>query len=201
MQPLPPFILASASPRRKHLLEGIGIQPTVVVSDVDETVTTPLSPADYVREVAVRKARAVMTQWLPTHPHSSGILLSADTAVVLDDQILGKPTSVEDAEQTLLKLQGRWHEVYTALCLIDIGRGQTVTRHQSTRVHMRACHPIEARAYVATGEPMDKAGSYGIQGYGATLVTRIEGDYFTVVGLPLQLLDEQLRDWGYSLFS
>lgn len=208
LKPFPHIILASQSPRRKELLAVLGIQPTIIVSHADESKDVPSSPGQYVEEVALRKANAVLTQWQQasqsqqtTHIGREHIILSADTAVVLDDQILGKPRDHDDARQTLAKLQNREHEVYSSVCLFNISSGEIETRHSVTRVHMRHLSDSELSAYVATGEPMDKAGSYAIQGLGSTFVTHIEGDYFTVVGLPLQLLDEMLRNWGYSLLS
>ena len=182
----PPLILASSSPRRRQLLEMLGIPFRVAGADIPEIRLPREAPADYARRLARDKARAVAGGWV----------LGADTIVVVGDQVLEKPRDPEDALEMLLRLEGRRHEVVTAVCLVADG-----TEHEAmdtTAVYFRPADPELLRAYVATGEPMDKAGAYGIQGYGAALVERIEGDFFSVMGLPVRLVLDLLRRAGWE---
>jgi len=191
------IILASASPRRKQLLEQAGIPFVVRPSDVDEDRLTPPdpSPPAVVRHLAMAKARAV-APLLADQP--GALILGADTAVVLEGEMLGKPAGEEEAARMLSRLAGRTHTVYTALALVGAG-GREQAAYAATRVTMRPMSPQLLAAYIATGEPMDKAGAYGIQGFGSMLVERIEGCYFNVVGLPLALLAQMLEDWNIDL--
>lgn len=182
-----PLILASASPRRASLLRQIGIPFEVVPSDVSEDVTLSPEPKEHALELARRKARDVAGR------RADGIILGADTVVVLDGEILGKPHGADEAVQMLRKLSGRWHEVITAVVLLDPSKGGSHEAVEVTRVKFRDLSGEEVEEYVASGESMDKAGAYGIQGMGAVLVERIEGCYFNVVGLPLARLVEMLR--------
>ncbi len=173
----PQFVLASASPRRAELLAAAGFTFTVAHADIDET---PLAaePADlYVRRLAEAKARAVADRY------PGCVVLGADTTVVVDGDILGKPVDAADAVAMLRRLQGRAHEVLTGVALVagDHVRVELAT----TRVWFALMTDHEIAAYVATGEPMDKAGAYGIQGRAACYVTRIDGSYSNVVGLPV----------------
>jgi septum formation protein len=171
------LVLASASPRRRELLLQIGVPFTVLVADVDERVLAG-EPADaYVLRLAVAKANAVVAR------ADAAPVLGADTTVVVDGRILGKPVSADDAFAMLCALSGREHEVLTAVALCAGGR--VATALSRTRVRFRARDDALIARYVASGEPMDKAGAYGIQGFGAVLVERIEGSYSGVVGLPL----------------
>jgi septum formation protein len=179
-----PIVLASRSPRRRQLLEMLGIPVLVVVSDVQEIPLPRESPAEYARRLARDKARAV----------PGAFVLGADTIVVVDGEILEKPKHFEDAVRMLHRLAGRRHEVITAVCLVADGvEYQAADR---TSVFFRSMDDTFIRAYVATGEPMDKAGGYGIQGYGAALVERIEGDFFGVMGLPVRLVLDLLAEAG-----
>ena len=171
------FILASASPRRAELLAAAGFTFTVAHADIDET---PLAaePADlYVRRLAEAKARAVAER------HPGCVVLGADTTVVVDGDILGKPVNAADAAAMLRRLRGRAHEVMTGVAVV--AGGQIRVELATTRVWFAAMTDTEIAAYVATGEPMDKAGAYGIQGRAACYVTRIDGSYSNVVGLPV----------------
>jgi septum formation protein len=187
------LILASGSPRRKELLQNLGLPFTVAVSDVDETVPSGWKPAYIVEQLSLRKAEAVAKSL------SEGLVLGSDTIVVLDDVILGKPDSEDHAFEMLSALQGREHTVYTGVSLVDAATGQREWAHSATRVRIRAMTEQEIRAYIATGEPLDKAGSYAIQGIGATIVEGIVGDYFTVVGLPLHLTAQLLKRFGVTI--
>lgn len=160
-------------------------------SDADETVPADWAPTRIVEALALRKAQAVAQE-----RHVSGedgIVIGSDTIVVLDGEVLGKPHDEADAERMLTSLQGRSHEVYTGVALVRAADGRQEVSHRVTTVHMTAWTQEQIRRYIATGEPMDKAGSYAIQGIGATLVTGIEGCYFNVVGLPLSLLTDMLK--------
>lgn len=165
------IILASQSPRRRELLEQVGITGFQVISpDVDERVEPGLSPAGMVEELSLRKARAAADKTGP-----DGLIIAADTVVALDGAVLGKPRDREDAFAMLSALSGREHRVYTGVSVLRGDRA--VTEHEETAVCFRALAPGEIWGYIATGEPMDKAGAYGIQGVGALLVRGIRGDY------------------------
>lgn len=183
------LILASGSPRRRQLLEQIGLTFVVRSSDVDESVSPGLTPAQVVESLSARKGEAVAAEAAP-----GDLVLSADTVVALDGAILGKPRDRAEAEAMLTALSGRTHQVYTGVTLLQDGR--RLTGHEVTAVTFRPLSPEEIAAYVSTGEPMDKAGAYGIQGLGALLVERLEGDYFNVMGLPLCRLGQMLAQFG-----
>ena len=187
------IILASASPRRRELLERIGITNfTVAAPNVDESVEPGLSPADMVEELSLRKARAAAQKSGP-----DDLIIAADTVVSLDETVLGKPRDEDDAFAMLSALSGRENCVYTGVTVLRGGRA--VTEHEATAVTFRALAPDEIRGYIATGEPMDKAGAYGIQGVGALLVSGIRGDYSNVMGLPVFRLGQILSGFGLDL--
>ena len=177
--------LASASPRRKQLLEMLGLPIRVVPADIPEAPLPRETMLAYSKRLAKEKARAVPGEFV----------LGADTIVVMDDHLLEKPTDVEDAVRMLTLLQGRTHEVISSVALAHRGAEQVLT--DVTRVTFRAADEATLRAYVATGEPMDKSGAYGIQGYGAALVERVEGDFFGVMGLPVRLVLQLLEQAGW----
>ncbi len=195
MQSTATLILASSSPRRRELLQTLGLPFTVMTSDADETVEQEMSPAEVVETLSLRKARAVAGKV------GEGVVLGSDTIVVLDGRILGKPGDEAEAFRMLQSLQGREHTVYSGVALVDAATGRTEVAHQSTRVQIRPLSEREIRAYIATGEPMDKAGAYAIQGIGATIVEGIVGDYFTVVGLPLNLTARLLSRFGVTFLE
>lgn len=179
-----PLVLASRSPRRKQLLEMLGIPVLTMAADVQEIPLPREAPAAYSRRLARDKARAIPGEFV----------LGADTIVVIDGEIVEKPVDIEDAVRMLTRLAGRRHEVITSICLVAGGR--EFEAQDVTAVVFRAADETSLRAYVATGEPMDKAGGYGIQGYGAALVERIEGDFFGVMGLPVRLVIDLLAAAG-----
>jgi len=185
-----PLVLASASPRRRDLLRDLGLSFTVHAPEVDETTDVPDHPEDQARVLAERKARALGDRF------RESILLAADTIVVVDGRVLGKPGDDAEAVAMLRALSGRGHVVMTAVCVAHPARNRYYTRVVSTRVRFRGVGDDEIRRYVASGEPFGKAGGYAIQGLGALLVDGIEGDYSNVVGLPLgatlDLLEEVL---------
>lgn len=188
------LILASSSPRRKQLLEGLGLRFVIHPSDEEESIPAADAPSDIVQALSLAKASRVASQF------DSGLVIGADTIVVCDDEVLGKPANEQAAFSMLSKLQGRSHYVYTGVAIADAGTGATMVAHNRTEVFMKAMSESRIRQYIATGEPEDKAGAYGIQGFGATIVERIDGDYFTVVGLPLGLLSDMLESFGVRVF-
>lgn len=171
------IILASASPRRKELLTTAGVEFEVCVKEVDETVPEGTEPVEAAKLTASKKAAAV------AESHAEDIVIGADTIVVANKKILGKPKDKADAAAMLRMLSGIEHEVVTGVCII--GGRKTETFARVSRVKFYELTDEEIESYVATGEPVDKAGSYGIQGRGCTLVEHIEGDYFNIVGLPV----------------
>lgn len=177
--------LASASPRRKQLLEMLGIPVRVQPSHIAEIPGPEETPAAYAERLAREKAESV----------NGDFVLGADTTVILENALLEKPADAEDAVRMLRRLQGRTHEVRTAVALA--AGGVTRTAADVTRVTFRPADEAFLRAYVATGEPMDKAGAYGIQGYGAALVERVEGDFFSVMGLPVRLVLDLMAQAGW----
>jgi septum formation protein len=201
----PMLVLASASPRRQELLRAAGISFTVQPADVDETPQAGESPPDYAERLAKEKAMAV---WR-TRPQD--VVLGADTVVVAGIELLGKPTDAVDAIRMLCLLSGREHQVITGVCMVRAvaGRGtnslparaadggpRIQVGHETTLVAMHAISDEEIRDYVASGEPMDKAGAYAIQGMASRWIPRIVGDYGNVVGLPVALVYRMLRDKG-----
>ena len=185
------IILASGSPRRQELLQRIGIRDfTVRVPRVEEWYPDGLTPEEIVRYISREKSQAVAST-------ENEIVITADTMVFLDDQRLGKPQDEADALRMLTALQGRRHTVCTG---VTVRQGDRVlTESEATGVIFRPAEASELRAYIATGEPMDKAGSYGVQGKGALLVERLEGDFFNVMGLPVLRLSRMLAQFGIKL--
>ena len=186
------FILASGSPRRKELLELMGLEFKVIVSQADEdSVSKDLKPGLYVQELALLKASATAKEVLR---NKNAVIISADTIVTLDGQILGKPKDEDDAFNILSKLSGRENEVYTGYCVMRISDGKAVCGKVRTKVKFKDLSDDKIRGYINSGEPMDKAGAYGIQGLGSLLIEKIDGDYFNVVGLPISALADTLED-------
>jgi septum formation protein len=187
----PSLVLASISPRRRQLLEQVGLSFDVAPADVDESVLPGEEAAAHVRRLALEKARTVAGR------RPDALVVAGDTVVVLDGEIMAKPESADDAVAMLLRLQGRTHRVETGVAVVAPG-GQEVAEVIGADVHFRSFDRAFAEAYVATGEPMDKAGAYGIQGYGAVLVDRVEGDFFAVVGFPVARVVALLERVGWE---
>ena len=185
------LILASASPRRQHLLHGAGISFRVIPSDVEECLINGESPEDHVQRLALAKATEVAQR-------RPGIwVLGADTIVVIDQKILGKPSDVAEAKAMLASLASRTHEVFTGYALVNSGfSGNERVRSVRSQVRIRDLSTEEIAGYVATGEPMDKAGSYAVQGIGSGIVEAISGSYTNVVGLPLCEVLRDLKELG-----
>jgi septum formation protein len=189
-----PLILASQSPRRKVLLEQIGLSFSVRPSSVREDLWDHETPDHNVRRIALSKAREIAATT------RRGIVIGADTVVVIDGTILGKPKSKSEAVRMLKRLSGRMHTVYTGFALVDAASNRHVVRTEKTRVWFRDLNGAEIRRYVASGSPMDKAGSYGIQDdYGAVFVRRVAGCFYNVVGFPLTRFYQTLEEFtGYQ---
>lgn len=181
-------ILASQSPRRRELLNLIGIAHEVRPADIDESYLAGERPREHAERLARGKVNVIAAR------EPGALVIGSDTIVVVDGDVLGKPVDEMDAAHMLARLGGRSHTVVTALAVA--WRGETHSAVEEVGVTFHPLTPDEIAAYIATREPMDKAGAYGIQGYGATLVARVDGDYFAVMGLSLQLLIRVLRSLG-----
>lgn len=194
---LPKLILASASPRRAEILTAVGWEYEKQVADIDETELPGEKPEDYVRRLAREKAVAVAEK------RSDALVLGADTIVVIKDKIVGKPKDLTDARRMLKMLSGRWHEVLTGVALVKITAGNTETKvaMQRTRVKFAELADAEIEFLVELGAPLDKAGAYAVQAQAALFIERIEGDYWNVVGLPVSLVYELLKDEKVKKFK
>ena len=189
-------VLASGSPRRKQLLEQAGITFDVVVSDADETMEG--EPHVQVAALAQRKGEAVLALLQERGEEAETVIIAADTLVCVGDRVLGKPENEREAFDMLWSLQGRKHTVYTGVVLIKDGECNVFV--DAAYVYFRPLETREIHAYIRTGEPFDKAGAYGIQEKGALLIERIEGDFYTVMGLPISKLCVQLEEMGVSVW-
>ena len=184
---LPKIVLASASPRRAEILRTVNWPFETLPTDVDETRQGDEDAATYVQRLARAKAEAAARR------STSSTIVAADTVVVINEQILGKPRDNDDARSMLRQLSGQWHQVLTGVAIIDNAKSESKVAYEITEVKFAVMSRDEIEWYVSTGEPMDKAGAYAIQGLGARFIEGIKGDYFNVVGLPVRLL--------YELFS
>jgi len=186
------IVLASASAGRSELLRRTGLPFSADPSDCDET-TDASTPGEHVRLLSLRKARTVAER------HPDALVIGADTVIELDGEILGKPGSTSAAEQMLARLAGQFHRLMTGIAVVDSADGRSYCGVETTLVHIRQLSAEQIRAYVASGEPMGKSGSYDIQGLGATIIDRIEGDFSNVVGLPMAHLARALESFGVRL--
>lgn len=182
------FIVASASPRRREILNNAGFSFEVIPSDADESIAEMLSPEELVCELSRRKALAVLQK------NKDCVVLGCDTVVAFGNEILGKPENDEDAKRMLRLLSGKVHTVSTGVCIVDEKREQTFVNTTEVEFYELSEETIES--YVSTGECSDKAGAYGIQGFGCVLVKKIRGDYFSVMGLPVSETARVLRSFG-----
>ena len=180
------LVLGSSSPRRRELLAACGLQFEIASPDIDESVLTDEKPQVLVERLAQQKGDNIAAL------HPDAWVIAADTVVAIDDQILGKPTDVKEAETMLHTIQGRWHTVWGGVAILNLSQRKQSVFTYSSRVLMRALDSMEIRAYVATSEPMDKAGSYAIQGIGAALVAEVQGSYSNVVGLNISEVIREL---------
>lgn len=186
---LPKLILASASPRRAEILQAVGWTFEKHSADIDETELIGENPEDYVQRLAKEKAEKVAENF------SDALVLGADTTVVIENQIIGKPSDLSDARRMLKMLSGRWHEVLTGVALVKITKGefQTKAALQKTRVKFAELSDAEIEFLIENGAPLDKAGAYAVQAQAALFIEEIEGDYWNVVGLPVSLVYELLK--------
>ncbi len=187
------IILASASPRRKEMLEKIGLKFQVDPSDFPEKLRQDLPPEGLVKFNSIGKANFVASKY------PDAIIIAADTIGVIHNHFIGKPHTAEEAVKMLQILSGKTHSVITGLTVLDTGSGKMLTRTVETKVHIRKLSLIEIQNYVQSGEPLDKAGAYAIQGLGALIVEKISGDYYNVVGLPLNTLANCLKELEVNL--
>jgi septum formation protein len=187
------IILASSSPRRKALLEQIHLDFTVDGRVQEDTISDGSEPHELAREIARKKAESVAGRY------PDAIIISADTMGIIDGKIIGKPHSETEACSMLAMLSGRTHSVITGITVLDTSSGKAVTRSVETSVRLKNISASEIEAYVQTGEPLDKAGAYAVQGLGAVLVEKIDGDYSNVMGLPLAALTEVLKEFGVNV--
>lgn len=189
------IILASASPRRKELLGKLQIPFIVEASNYKEDNNLKLEPLELAKALSAGKAEAVAER----HKGEDTIIIGADTFVVLDNKILGKPHTPEKAKEMIKKMSGRVHSVITGFTIINAKSGKKVSRAVESKVCFRKLTDKEIEDYVSTGEPLDKAGAYAIQEAGSVLIAKIEGDYTNIVGLPLPALIEELKNFGINL--
>lgn len=187
------IILASASPRRQQLLKQIGLRFQVIPSTIDEVMDNALQPSAVAISLASQKCNDVISQI-----EGDYIVIAADTIVYKDNRLLGKPQSEQEAFEMLKYLNGEWHEVVTGLCVYRTSNKKSICDYEATRVKIAYNSDEFLKEYISTKEPFDKAGSYGIQGYGSLLVEKLEGCYFNVMGLPIYKLACMLKELGYK---
>jgi septum formation protein len=187
------IILASASPRRKELLEKIRLKFEIDPSDCEEDINPEFDPQEIVQQLSIIKAKSVAAR------HKNALIIAADTIGVMGDKILGKPHTEDEACKMLHEISGKSHLVITGFSILDTTTNKIVTGIVNTRVYIKKLTGQEIDAYVKTGEPLDKAGAYAIQGIGAVIVEKIEGDYYNVMGLPLNALTEALKEFGINI--
>ena len=188
------IILASSSPRRKKLLEQLGIPFEIIPSQLEEILDPQLSPRQQVESLALQKATAVAQNII-----DEAIIIGADTTVLLKNEFIGKPNDKHDAKRMLKKLSGKAHTVITGFVLLDKQSGRTIVKSVETTVWFKKLTPDEIHNYLETGEPLDKAGAYGINELGSLLIEKIEGDYTNVVGLPLFTFAKELKKLGVTI--
>jgi nucleoside triphosphate pyrophosphatase len=189
------IVLASGSPRRKKLLEQIGLDFTVEVSNYHEKTESRMKPAEFVELQSLEKAKLVAAK------HKGAIIIGADTVVVLEDEIIGKPKTKKEAKEILKKLSGKTHDVFTGYTVMDTDKNLKRIGHVKTRVRFKKLSDEEISIYLKKEEVMDKAGAYGIQEKGVVFIDRIEGDYSNVVGLPIIKISEILKDFGINILE
>lgn len=189
------IILASQSPRRKQLLEQIGLKFEIDPSNYEEDMTLKMEPNKLAEFLSLGKAKDVAQK------HKDSIIISADTIVAIDGEVFGKPKTSERAKYMLQKFSGKAHSVITGFTIIDTEANKEITKSVETKVYFKNLSEKEIDAYIATGEPLDKGGGYAIQGLAALFVEKIEGDYFNIVGLPILSLTIELKDFGINILE
>lgn len=189
------IILASSSPRRKQLLEQIGLEFDIITSDIEENIEKNENAGQLVERLALNKALDVAQR-----TQTRNLVIGADTVVCKEQEILGKPRDKQEAYEMLKALSGRTHKVMTGVAIVEAPNGKSLVMHEETSVKFRDLSDDEIKEYIATGEPMDKAGSYGVQGKGALFIEKIDGCYFNVVGLPLSKFCIMIKEFGIDCF-
>lgn len=189
------IILASTSPRRKQLMEQLGLKFKAVASDYEEDMTLKLKPLQLAKTLSAGKALAVVKKY-PNH-----IIIAADTFVALNNKLLGKPHTKETAKKMLKQISGKAVSVISGLTIIDTSSGRKISQAVETKVYIKKLSDLEISGYINTGEPLDKAGAFGIQELGAVIIKKIDGDFFNVVGLPLFVLSETLKKFGIKILN
>lgn len=184
------IILASASPRRKEIMDITGLNFSVCKSDYEEDLNLSMQPRELARFLSRKKAETVAAN------HKNALIIGADTFIVYNDRLLGKPHTEKEAEKMLKMLNGNKHSVITGFTIIDTGSGRKLSRSVTTTVYFKKLSSKEIKAYLRSKEPLDKAGAYAVQGLGAVFVEKIDGDFFNVMGLPLCALTESLKKFG-----
>ncbi|MEB3163064.1 MAG: nucleoside triphosphate pyrophosphatase [Prochlorothrix sp.] len=200
--PLPPFILASASPARRRLLQLAGIEPIVQPSYFDEDQIQSHLPSELVQALAKHKANAVAQDYRDRGALSQsgqGLILGCDSVLAINGEIHGKPADAEEAIERWFQMRGQVGELYTGHALVDVGQGRSIVHNAVTQVHFANATDAEIRAYVATGEPLNCAGCFALEGRGGLLVDRLEGCHTNVIGLSLPLLRRMLAELGYAV--
>jgi len=187
------IILASASPRRKELLEKTGLRFKVEPSNYEEVIPSETEPHELAQKISLEKAKVVASK------HQNVIVIAADTFIVFGGKILGKPHTEKEARKMLEAISGKSHSVITGFSIIDTSNNKALSKSVETKIYVRKLTLAEIDAYVKSREPLDKAGAYAIQGLGAVFVEKIEGDYFNVIGLPLSALTEALKEFGINI--
>ncbi|MGA8849265.1 MAG: Maf family protein [Dehalococcoidia bacterium] len=187
------IILASASPRREELLKKIGLKFKVEPSNYEENISCELGPHELAKLLSLEKAKLVAKN------HKNVLIIAADTLIVFEGKILGKPRTKTEAREMLETINGKPHSVITGFTIVDSGSNKALSRSVETKVHLRKLSSTEIDAYVKSQEPLDKAGAYAIQGLGSIIVEKIEGDYFNVMGLPLSALAVSLKEFGVHI--
>ncbi len=190
---IPQFVLASASPARRRLLQTAGIEPIVCASNFDESQIQLNNPAELVQTLAQRKAETVISQF------ESGLIVGCDSVLAMDGEIYGKPADAEEACERWQKMQGSFGDLYTGHALIDLDQNRTLVKCQVTRVYFAQMSDRAIKAYVATGEPLKCAGNFALEGRGGLFVEKIEGCHSNVIGLSLPLLRQMLAELGYDV--
>lgn len=190
------IILASSSPRRKMLLEQLGLDFEVIASNIEEEIELGLSPQEVVKSLAYQKAKNVADGIYGDH-----LVIGADTIVVLNTEILGKPINEKDAYCMLKKISGQTHEVMTGICVINTADGSNLVECDISSIKLREINEEEIEVYLRSGEPLDKAGAYGIQGLASVFVEKIEGSYTGIVGLPVFVVDKMLKHYGVNVLG
>lgn len=189
------IVLASASPRRKEILDITGLKFSVYAGDYEEDLTLSMSPRKLARFLSYKKAESV------AYKYRNAIIIAADTFIVFKDRLLGKPRTAKEAGEMLRMLNGKAHSVITGFTIMDTGSGKTLSRSVETDVYFHRLSRKEISAYVRSKEPLDKAGAYAVQGLGAVFIKKIEGDFFNVMGLPLFALTQGLKKFGVNVLK